>query len=133
MDAAGGQPCARARFWVSLRVDGELSELEGALLDAHLGRCDDCRAVADGFGAVTSLLRATQQEAAAPVALDLPRSPRRLLATVAVAVLLSIGLIAGTVMRAGSSDQATKTPRIVAVVASAETPDQLRRLRRTTL
>ena len=38
MQTPGGQLCARARFWVSLRVDGELSELEGALLDAHLAR-----------------------------------------------------------------------------------------------
>ncbi|MFL5927114.1 MAG: zf-HC2 domain-containing protein [Gaiellaceae bacterium] len=133
MDAAGGQLCARARYWVSLRVDGELSELEGALLDAHLGRCDGCRAVADGFGATTSLLRATPQEPVPSLVLDLPRSPRRLLATVAVAALLAIGVIAGTVVGAESSHRATPSPRIVAVVASAETPDQLRRLRRTTL
>ena len=48
MTAATGQLCARARFWASLRVDGELSELEGALLDAHLGRCADCSAYAAG-------------------------------------------------------------------------------------
>jgi len=133
MDAAGGQLCARARFWASLRLDGELSELEGALLDAHLGRCDDCRAVADGFGAAAGLLRATPEEPIAPVAVDLPRSPRRLLATVAVAALLLLGVIAGSVVRGDASHQATKPPRVVAVVASVETPDQLRRLRRTTL
>ena len=27
--------CERARFWASLRADGELSELESALLHAH--------------------------------------------------------------------------------------------------
>jgi hypothetical protein len=133
MDAAGGQLCARARFWASLRLDGELSELEGALLDAHLGRCDDCRAVADAFGAASGLLRATPEEHIAPVAVDLPRSPRRLLATVAVAAVLVLGLIAGSVVRGDASHQATKPPRVVAVVASVETPDQLRRLRRTTL
>jgi len=31
--------CDRARAWISLRSDGELSEFECALLDAHLGRC----------------------------------------------------------------------------------------------
>ena len=37
-----GQLCERARQWASLRLDGELSELENALLDAHLGRCQAC-------------------------------------------------------------------------------------------
>jgi predicted anti-sigma-YlaC factor YlaD len=133
MDAAGGQLCARARFWASLRVDGELSELEGALLDAHLARCDDCGSVADGFGAAATLLRSVPQEPVRPVVLDLPRSPRRILATLGVAAVLVAGVIAGSFVRGDSSHQATPAPRIVAVVASAETPDQLRRLRRTTL
>src|SRR4051794_37826611 len=133
MDAPGGEVCVRARFWASLRVDRELSELESALLDAHLARCDDCRAVADGFGAAAGLLRATPQEPVAPIAVDLPRAPRRLLAAVAVATLLMLGVIAGSVVRGDSSHNATTAPRVVAVVASADTPDQLRRLRRTTL
>jgi predicted anti-sigma-YlaC factor YlaD len=132
MDAPGGQLCARARFWASLRVDGELSELEGALLDAHLARCDSCRTTADGFGAAAGLLRATPHEPAAPVAVDFPRSPRRVLAAVAVAAALVLGVVAGSIVRGDSSHQAN-TPRIVAVVASAETADQLRRLRRTSL
>jgi anti-sigma factor RsiW len=133
MDAAAGQLCARARFWASLRLDGELSELEGALLDAHLGRCEACRDVVDGFGAAVGLLRATPQEPAAPVVVGLPRSPRRLLGAVAVAAVLLLGVIAGGLVRGDSSHHANTAPRVVAVVASAETPDQLRRLRRTTL
>jgi predicted anti-sigma-YlaC factor YlaD len=35
--------CDRAREWVSLRLDDEISELEDALLEAHLHRCDACR------------------------------------------------------------------------------------------
>jgi predicted anti-sigma-YlaC factor YlaD len=57
MNAAGGQLCARARFWVSLRIDGELSQLEGALLDAHLVRCPDCREFAAGAEFTASKLR----------------------------------------------------------------------------
>jgi anti-sigma factor RsiW len=34
--------CDRARAWVSLRLDGEISELEEKLLEAHLGRCAAC-------------------------------------------------------------------------------------------
>jgi predicted anti-sigma-YlaC factor YlaD len=126
-----GHLCERARFWASLRLDGELSELEGALLDAHLARCAGCQSVAEGFGASTIVLRSAPLEHATPVALDLPRSPRRLLATIAVAATLVLGLIAGGVVRGQVSHQAA--PRVVAVVANFETPDQLRQLRRTAL
>ena len=34
--------CERAREWASLRLDGELSELERALLDAHTRNCAAC-------------------------------------------------------------------------------------------
>ena len=34
--------CDRARAWASLRLDGEISELEVALLEAHLRRCAEC-------------------------------------------------------------------------------------------
>src|SRR6476646_6391994 len=66
MTAATGQLCARARFWASLRVDGELSELESALLDAHLGRCADCSAYATGVAGVTAALRNAPLVAVAP-------------------------------------------------------------------
>ena len=35
--------CDRAREWVSLRLDDEISELEDARLEAHLHRCGACR------------------------------------------------------------------------------------------
>jgi predicted anti-sigma-YlaC factor YlaD len=35
--------CDRAREWVSLRLDDEISELEDALLEAHVHRCGACR------------------------------------------------------------------------------------------
>ena len=127
-----GHLCERARLWASLRLDGELSELEGALLDAHLARCDGCRAVAASFGASTSALRSAPLERIAPVAVDLPRSPRRLLATIAVAAVLVLGVIAGGVVR-GEVSHGSSTPHAVAVVASFETPDQLRSLRRSAL
>jgi predicted anti-sigma-YlaC factor YlaD len=49
--------CERARAWASLRADGELSELESALLDAHLARCASCRSFARGAVEVASALR----------------------------------------------------------------------------
>jgi predicted anti-sigma-YlaC factor YlaD len=127
-----GQLCERARFWASLRLDGELSELEGALLDAHAARCAGCRTVLADFAASTTALRSAPLERVAPVAVQLPRRPRRLLATIAVAAVLVLGVIAGGVVR-GEVSHSAAAPHVVAVVASFETPDQLRTLRRTTL
>lgn len=127
-----GQLCARARFWGSLRVDGELSELEGALLDAHLSGCADCRAVVAGFATATESLRAAPLAQPDPVAVSPRRSPRRFLATVAVAVVVLAGVVAGGLVRSQTASD-TSAPRAVAVVASVDTPDQLRRLRRVAL
>src|SRR4051794_6877947 len=54
--------CDRARTWASLRLDGELSELEAALLDAHLKRCARCAEVAAGLEGVTRAVRAAGLE-----------------------------------------------------------------------
>jgi predicted anti-sigma-YlaC factor YlaD len=127
-----GHLCERARFWASLRLDGELSELESALLDAHLARCAGCRELAGGFAASTAALRSAPLERVAPVAVDLPRAPRRLLATIAVAAVVVVSVVAGGLVRGQVSHNAA-IPRAVAVVASFETPDQLRTLRRSAL
>ena len=52
-----GQTCDRAREWSSLRLDGELSELESALLEAHLKHCTACAAFAVAAEAVALQLR----------------------------------------------------------------------------
>jgi anti-sigma factor RsiW len=128
-----GQLCARARFWASLRVDGELSELEGALLDAHLSGCAACREVVAGFAVATRSLRAAPLAQPSPVSVHLRRAPRRFLATAAVAVVVLAGAIAGGLVR-GQATTSASSPRAVAVVASVvDSPDQLRRLRRTAL
>jgi len=127
------QLCARARFWASLRLDGELSELESALLDAHLARCADCSAAAREFGAFTGELRASRLEPVAPVAVRWARSPRRVLVGAAIAAVIAAGALLGGLVRGQVSHDATPAPHTVAVVASLETPDQLRKLRRTTL
>src|SRR3954471_394439 len=54
--------CERARSWISLRVDDELSEFECALLDAHLTRCDACADFADDVGSMTFALRSQPLE-----------------------------------------------------------------------
>ena len=135
MQHATGQLCARARFWASLRVDGELSELEGALLDAHLARCADCADFAAATTLSTGRLREARLERPAPVTVAVPRSPRRAVAgVVAAAALLATALVAGLVH--GNSSGIGRTSALkpsVSVVSSVETPDELRRLRRTSL
>jgi predicted anti-sigma-YlaC factor YlaD len=59
--------CDRAREAASLRLDGELSQLEGALLDRHLARCPECAAFAADTAAFTHALRRAE-----PVAPETP-------------------------------------------------------------
>ncbi len=59
--------CDRAHQAVSLQLDGELSQLECALLKRHLDRCSECAEFAADASALTRELRA-----AAPVRLERP-------------------------------------------------------------
>jgi anti-sigma factor RsiW len=54
--------CDRVRSQVSLRLDGELSQLESRMVDAHLLRCPECSAFETGAVAVTEQLRAAPLE-----------------------------------------------------------------------
>jgi hypothetical protein len=66
--------CERARSWISLRVDEELSEFECALLDAHLARCPACAEFAEDVGETTLLLRAEPlEQLSRPIAVPVRR------------------------------------------------------------
>lgn len=52
--------CDRARQAVSLHLDGELSQLERALLERHLDRCSACAEFAADASALTQELRVAQ-------------------------------------------------------------------------
>jgi anti-sigma factor RsiW len=54
--------CDRARQWASLRVDGELSELESLMLERHVAGCDSCREWQQRVERTTELLRASPLE-----------------------------------------------------------------------
>jgi anti-sigma factor RsiW len=54
--------CDRVRSQISLELDDELSQLERAMVSAHLGRCDECRAYRDEVTAFTGALRAAPLE-----------------------------------------------------------------------
>jgi len=68
--------CHRTRQHVSLRLDTELSELEEALVAAHLRRCEACYAFAVDLEALTETLRAAPL-AEPSVQFQLPSRPAR--------------------------------------------------------
>lgn len=138
MSPSKGQLCDRARHWASLRLDGELSELEAALLDAHLERCPGCRAFAEEADGIVGALRAVALDPLqAPVVIPLRHRPRRVRAfqtAVAVALVLAAAVLGSVLGVANRSSSQTVAPtRHVAMIASADNPDTLRRLRRPTL
>jgi len=89
---------------VSLELDGELSEVEHALLRAHVGRCATCAAFEHDTVALTRELRAAPLES--PAVAGMP--PRR--RSVAVrslqvgAAAAAVALAAGLGSLAGSLD-----------------------------
>jgi anti-sigma factor RsiW len=92
--------CERARECASLRLDGELSEFEQALLVAHLARCEPCRSFAAELDAVTAQMRTT------PLArLDQPvslPSRRRLVSRRPVEIAAAAALMLTTLGVAGA-------------------------------
>lgn len=94
-------------MWASLQLDGELSELERALLGAHLARCDACAVYVREVGAATRGLRAAELERPAhPITLP---SRRRLLrpvhlsaAAAMLAMAVGLGALASSLNSAGS-------------------------------
>src|ERR1700759_5618815 len=90
--------CDRVRQLISLRLDGELSELEEAALDRHLEGCPRCLALSTRVGDFTSLLREQPLlELPRPVAVTVPRSQRARVARrggVVLAFAAAIGAVA---------------------------------------
>ncbi|MDQ3822108.1 MAG: zf-HC2 domain-containing protein, partial [Actinomycetota bacterium] len=90
---ASPRTCERARMWASLRLDGELSELERALLDAHLARCESCSVYVREIDAATTALRhAEPQHPAHPIALPLRRRVLRPVHVSAAAAMLALAV-----------------------------------------
>lgn len=133
--AADTQRCERARGWVSLRVDGELSELESALLRAHLDRCAACARFAGGVEHIAEALRTAGLERPAPLTVVVPgrrRTAHALQAALATVLVVSTGAAAAFV-GAGHSPSSARAAKPVAVVAAVESPDAFRKLRRPLL
>jgi len=132
MMRSSGQACDRAREWASLRMDGELSELESALLEAHLKRCPSCASFALEVAAVALELRAASLERLEqPISLPLRRtrtaSSLRAVQLGAAAVLVAAAAGLGTLFGAlGSHQQQSsltlRLPTDVTLVAFESSP-----------
>ena len=119
--------CERARTYASLRLDGELSDFEHALLESHLAGCGACRAFAADVTALTGELRSARYERLERP-LQLPvrvrAGLRRLQVGAAAAVLVTVigaGSLIGSVGR-------TEQPRFAVANVEPATPT-LRQLR----
>src|SRR5919109_4296117 len=114
--------CERARHWVSLRLDGELSTIEESLLERHLAECEACAALDARLGVATSLLRDAPPEVPdRRVALPRRRSVRfpfqaRRTALVAAAALV-VGAVTGSLVQRPSSSVPTPKPRAVSFLS----------------
>ena len=102
-----------------MRLDGELSELEGALLDRHLESCPACLAFDARLRSAARTLRLTQAESPAhPIAI--PSQPRRRMpvpsgrrvAVVAIAAALALGSLVGSQLHRPASGPGTKEPQV---------------------
>ena len=85
--------CERSREWISLRLDGELSELAEKMLESHLARCAGCRAFESDAMATSRLVRTAPLELLEqPIAL--PRGRRLRLVRPAGAVAATAAAVA---------------------------------------
>jgi predicted anti-sigma-YlaC factor YlaD len=100
--------CERATQWISLDLDGELSQLEQAALQRHLSGCAHCREVSTEVTAFTRMLReAPLLELEREVAYALPRrarvrAVRRAAFSLALAGLAGAAVLAGFVLPSSS-------------------------------
>ena len=113
--------CERARLWVSLGLDGELSEIEQVSLRAHVGRCAACAGFERDVDALTLELRnaplvplatAGAGGSAIPAALPRRRSTTARVfqvgaAAAAVALAAGLGSLAGSLTSGGTSQTVT--------------------------
>jgi predicted anti-sigma-YlaC factor YlaD len=90
--------CERAREWLSLSLDGELSRFERALVDRHLSTCAECAAFGAELAAFTERVRATPLEPLThPIAVPWRRTrPALRPARAAVAALAVVAVGIGT-------------------------------------
>jgi anti-sigma factor RsiW len=124
--------CERARQWASLRLDGELSELEEVLLEKHLEGCSACLAFEARMQRTTELVRLTPAEIPQ---LDFAPPPRRLvtfpvnrrIAVVGIAAAAALGSLVGSNLQ--RPEHAAPTQSVPQVSLLTRDMNQLRELK----
>jgi predicted anti-sigma-YlaC factor YlaD len=105
--------CERTRVAAALEVDGTLSQLELAVLDAHVARCADCHAFRREIAELTAALR---DAPVAPFRAQLILPHRRRVRSVmarAAAVAATIAVTTMSFSTATSVEQSTSPKRVV--------------------
>ena len=124
--------CERVRQWSSLAVDGELSQLERALLRRHLEGCGPCHEFDVRLRGTTEALRATPAERPSERFRAPARFPaRRRLGIAAVAAVVAaagLGSLVGALLERPSGPAPGPRPTEVSFLTGDET--QLRELPR---
>ena len=128
--------CERARTCAALAPDGELSELEHKLLDAHVARCAACNGFSVQVAAAAAELHAAAlQPLPHPVSIPAWR-PRpaharmRLVGAVAAVAVMALGIASRTPLSGGERE--SLQPSRVVDVSGGDAAEQqaLRSLRR---
>jgi predicted anti-sigma-YlaC factor YlaD len=101
--------CDRVRSQISLELDEELSQLERAMVAAHLERCPECLAYEREVAAFTTALReAPLEQMTSPVAVR--RTRRYVAARLQVGVAAAVAIVAlGVASQAVPEDPATES------------------------
>lgn len=113
-----GVLCDRARSWAALAPDGELSELEQKLLDAHLARCGACNRFSVQVAAVAAELRAAAlQPIPRPVSIPTWRrrpvyARLRAVGAAAAVAVMALGIASRAPLSTGEQ-QSFQLPRVV--------------------
>ena len=105
------KPCERWVRAISLRLDGEASELENAALERHLATCSRCSEIAGDTAFLTRLLReAPLVELTRPIVVTSPRRVRKQLVRRTAAVFVVAAALAAAAGMTLFSDSSPKHP-----------------------
>src|SRR5436190_6528538 len=118
--------CDSVREWASLQLDGELSEFERVLMDAHFAVCADCTQFRESIAGFTSELRAVALEPSErPVVVRRARraiSFRRVPAAAAAVVVATVGvatLLTSSELRGVSQDAPWQQAGVISIDATS--------------
>ncbi len=108
--------CDRARQLMSLRLDDELSEIEGRHLEDHLDHCESCRRWDLGTSSTTTLLREAEPERPArrfrPPRTGRRRTVWRGVAIAAVVAAAALGSLLGALLSQPTEPTQPQAPQI---------------------